>query len=45
MSHPVNDEILENLFEKWEILAPKEKDALFGVSYENEPEPFTGFFS
>ena len=45
MSHPVNDEILENLFEKWEILIPKEKDALFGVSYENEPVPFTGFFS
>ena len=32
---PDNDDILERLYEKWEILIPKEKDALYTVSYEN----------
>ena len=45
MSHPVNDEILERLYEKWEILFPQEKDALYGVSYEDKLVPFTCFFT
>ena len=42
---PDNDAVLENLYEKWEVLIPKEKDALYTVSYENEIVPFTAFFT
>ena len=42
---PDNDDILERLYEKWEVLIPKEKDALYTVSYENEIVPFTAFFT
>jgi len=45
MSNLQNIEILERFYEKWEVLIPKEKDALYTVSYENEIVPFTAFFT
>ena len=36
MSHPVNDEILENLFEKWEIIPCSNKIGLWELSFEGE---------
>ena len=36
MSHPVNDEILENLFEKWEIIPCLNGVGQWELSYDGE---------